>query len=477
MHIRSVSASPLLYLDPSLAVGHDLGVEDLSLEQDPKLKGLSLVARGHEISSLGQANSKKRALRSNASQGATQTRRVRAGTEGIFAPQRPEHTNVDVYLTPPLSQDHCAIEHPGILKPPQGLMQQIRVTKPSSVTENQPSTGLCQSDPQVSETRAKLEYLQIKEPPSRKISQDQLAAEVKGIYDGLAMVEQKCVNYDRALAQAIRNTPKGDLHRLANDQWRALIALHRTLLHEHHDFFLASQHPSASQSLRELAERNSMAARMWKHAIHSFLEVLRHHLPHSLDYMVAFIYIAYQMVALLLETVPSFKTTWIECLGDLARYRMAIEDDDRENREVWTAVARSWYSKAADYRPGIGRLYHHLAILARPYALQQLYLYCRSLTCVQPFLSARESILTLLDPILARSGGNDAWSLSVDASFIKCHAILFKSLPEPDFDVKMRDFLDSLDSHISSIRGKWRLQVGCFGSNLQRRADLARVFI
>jgi hypothetical protein len=34
-----------------------------------------------------------------------------------------------------------------------------------------------------------------------------------------------------------------------NEQWPALIALHRTLLHEHRDFFLASQHPSASPAL------------------------------------------------------------------------------------------------------------------------------------------------------------------------------------------------------------------------------------
>ena len=42
----------------------------------------------------------------------------------------------------------------------------------------------------------------------------------------------------------------------------ALIALHRTLLYEHHDFFLASQHPSASAALRRLATKYDMPARM-----------------------------------------------------------------------------------------------------------------------------------------------------------------------------------------------------------------------
>jgi hypothetical protein len=39
-------------------------------------------------------------------------------------------------------------------------------------------------------------------------------------------------------------------------------------------------------------------------------------------------------MALLYETVPTFEDTWIECLGDLGRYRMAIEDDDIRDREV-----------------------------------------------------------------------------------------------------------------------------------------------
>jgi hypothetical protein len=32
------------------------------------------------------------------------------------------------------------------------------------------------------------------------------------------------------------------------------------------------------------------------------------------------------MMALLSETIPASEATWIECLGDLARYRLAIDD-------------------------------------------------------------------------------------------------------------------------------------------------------
>ncbi|KAI1377316.1 hypothetical protein F4677DRAFT_52454 [Hypoxylon crocopeplum] len=257
------------------------------------------------------------------------------------------------------------------------------------------------------------EYVVIQQPETRPISQEQLISEVKGIYAGLVMVESKCIEVD--------NAPRNGA-RLNNEQWQALIALHRTLLHEHHDFFLASQHPSASPALRRLASKYAMPARMWRHGIHSFLELLRHRLPDSLEHMLTFIYLAYSMMALLYETVPAFEDTWIECLGDLGRYRMAIEDDDIRDREVWTAVSRHWYSRAADRAPTTGRLYHHLAILARPNALQQLFYYTKGLCVPIPFESARESIMSLFDPIL---GPNISRHPSIDVDFIKAHSLLF----------------------------------------------------
>jgi hypothetical protein len=63
------------------------------------------------------------------------------------------------------------------------------------------------------------------------------------------------------------------------------------------------------------------------------------------------------MTAILMESVLSFKETWIECLGDLALYRMAIEETDLRNRDVWSGVARMWYNKAVDGSPGVGRIY------------------------------------------------------------------------------------------------------------------------
>ena len=106
---------------------------------------------------------------------------------------------------------------------------------------------------------------------------------------------------------------------------------------------------------------------------------------------------------------------------------MAIEDDEPRDRETWSNVARFWYNKAADQTPTIGRLYHHLAILARPYSLEQLSLYTRSLTCVTPFESARGSIMTMFNPILKGTDAVPRRSPSVETIFIRAHALLFTS--------------------------------------------------
>ncbi|KAK0671232.1 hypothetical protein QBC41DRAFT_60679 [Cercophora samala] len=328
------------------------------------------------------------------------------------------------------------------------VASRVSSTPTSKPTHRQPRTSTSRSSTQV-EDNDPTEL--IKQPETRPISQDQLVAEVKGIYAGLVMVESKCIEVDNA-----QNSQNDPTNKLNNEQWQALIALHRTLLHEHHDFFLASQHPSASPALRRLASKYAMPARMWRHGIHSFLELLRHRLPASLEHMLMFIYLAYSMMALLYETVPAFEDTWIECLGDLGRYRMAIEDDDIRDRENWTAVSRHWYSKASDKAPTTGRLYHHLAILARPNALQQLYYYTKSLCVAIPFGSARESIMTLFDPIMAPTPNQQQSRLSVaEFAFVKVHAIMFSSKQTEKLQSTMDDFLQSLDSQITRSSRKW----------------------
>ena len=130
-------------------------------------------------------------------------------------------------------------------------------------------------------------------------------------------------------------------------------------------------------------------------------------------------------------------------LGDLGRYRMAIEDNEPKDREVWSNVAKFWYNKASDRTPDVGRLYHHLAILARPFSLEQLSLYLRSLICVMPFESTRGSIMTLLNPILHNKDISQRRSYSLEILFITVHALLFT--------IRLSDAMDQLSNTIKEL--------------------------
>ena len=144
-------------------------------------------------------------------------------------------------------------QQPPISQPPRPAPQDNQATSTQQTSQNQ----------SVSDN-----FDLVLQPETRPISQEQLVAEVKGIYAGLVMVEAKCIEVDNKQASLAQADPSAQ-PKLNNEQWQALIALHRTLLHEHHDFFLASQHPSASGALRRLASKYAMPARMWRHGIHS----------------------------------------------------------------------------------------------------------------------------------------------------------------------------------------------------------------
>ena len=305
----------------------------------------------------------------------------------------------------------------------------------------------------------RLPYL--RQPLIRQITHDELVVEVKSIYKGLISLESKAIEVDDIQMTSIppgqrgpddEKTPGGGrgllpltskailpkpvphetearvwqserplpqpgyserprppeaklpprYPELTPDKYRSLIALHKQLLHEHHDFFLASQHPAATPNLSGLAGKYAMAGRMWKHGVHRFLEVLRVRLPHSSEHMLAFIYISYSMLTLLYETVPVFESTWIECLGDLSRYRVTVEPSPSRDREKWIATARYWYLKALIMSQTQGRIFHHLAVLARDNSNEQLSLFLRALIAVEPFHNARLPLLaTMYEPLLA----------------------------------------------------------------------------
>ncbi|KAF2204233.1 hypothetical protein GQ43DRAFT_192292 [Delitschia confertaspora ATCC 74209] len=281
---------------------------------------------------------------------------------------------------------------------------------------------------------------------STPVSVEQLSSEVKSIYAGLAMIETKCIAVDRGLVETINSNEE---HTLSTDQWQALTALHKTLLHEHHDFLLVSQHPLASPPLRRLAKKYSMTARMWKHGCHSYLELLRRHLPRSLDHMHAFLYHAIQIYNLLYEFIPAFEDIWTEILGDLSRYKMVIEEDPRD-REIWARNARSWYTRMADLKPMIGRLDHHMAILSGHNPMCKLFFYAKSLTSENIFFASRDYMTVSLQ------SASDVRNLQAPPMnpLLKTHISIFlHKFDEAQYHLK--EYLDTLSIHLLRDLDKW----------------------
>lgn len=278
-----------------------------------------------------------------------------------------------------------------------------------------------------------------KQPKINPIGEARLVHEVFRIYGELVLVETECIKVDKQ-----QNESQAEL---SGVEWQAKIALHQSLLSKHHDFFLASQHPSASQGLNSLAVSHKMPTRMWRYGIDSLLVLLRQKLPGSLDYMRNFIDLAFSMMTQLLESARAFRKTWIECLGDLARYRMAVEES--EDRTSWASVSKYWYNKGADLSPEVGRIRHHLGILARPDMLLQLFYYTKALVSIRPYPKTRECMRLLFE---ADNGQQHTLNQhTMVTAFIATHGALFNERPADQFITLANNFLSLLRGEVRSL--------------------------
>lgn len=360
-----------------------------------------------------------------------------SGTKDTQAEKEMDDPSDEVHAAAPrhvgrTSRAKTTAESDSILHPPQNVsgyprnsMKQLTINSPYAEQDKSSNITPAASQGEVNllvqfqEQSEKINWQEshFAPPQPHPITEEQLLNEVKAIYAGLVTVERKCI-------EIVKKQPESP-EELSDVQWAALTALHRTLLHEHHDIFLASRHPAAKQASKGSAEKYALPARMWQHGIHSFLELLRNKLPNSLDHMLTFIYMAYSMMTSTLEILPALEETWIECLGDLARYRMAVEENDMRDREVWSGVARCWYTKAVG-KAEVGQLHHHLAVLARPNMLQQSFHYYKSLVSLQDFDHAREGISLLFNPLLhSKNPLNKFYPQLLDLSMkVKGHLVL-----------------------------------------------------
>lgn len=127
-----------------------------------------------------------------------------------------------------------------------------------------------------------------------------------------------------------------------------------------HNLMEISLAPSVPASLRVIPTKYNIIIRLWTHAFHKLLEALRRasfSSPLALEHLQDFIYFAYTFYTGLLEepSLKSFRPGWLEALGDLARYRMAIAAMVTSNQLAGAALTADAISLAnADSPNDIG---------------------------------------------------------------------------------------------------------------------------
>ncbi|OJD10022.1 hypothetical protein AJ78_08796, partial [Emergomyces pasteurianus Ep9510] len=298
----------------------------------------------------------------------------------------------------------------------------------------------------------------VREPIIRQLTHPELVKEVRGIHYSLVVIELLCQEEDSKVKC---------LQKLTNTQYAYLIKCHRALLCEHHDLYLSSQHPIACAEVLGLAAKHQVPSRVWAVAILPLLEIMRSRLPDSLEHMIEFIHHAFNMLVLILETVPRFKSVWLQCLGDISRYRMAIEVESEDERRVWSEIARYWYNKGIDENHGAGRLHHHLGILAMPNMGQQLFLFSKSLMSLEPFFYSRTGLERVFDMALdwinpADISLEDTRTLA--SWYVSAHAMLMRGGSIKKFIQCTKEYLNELTIEVNRLGIKFRETAICLAN-------------
>lgn len=189
-------------------------------------------------------------------------------------------------------------------------------------------------------------------------------------------------------------------------EWQGVIALHKSVLDQHAETFLATQNPCDSSDSKGLYRDYSIFWNMWRGQCISITALLRDHLPELKDHVAAFLTHAYEKLSLLHRSVQYSKEVSAEFLGDLAKIGIALDDERPKEHEIWSARAQQWYTLACNLNPSSSRLYHRLSYVSQHNRFLQLFYLCRSLTSSDVDAGARHTILEFFGkPREANDGG------------------------------------------------------------------------
>ncbi|SCV69696.1 BQ2448_1090 [Microbotryum intermedium] len=366
--------------------------------------------------------------------------------------------------------------------------------------------------------------------PSAAPSENAIVAQLKRAYREIVELETKMQDENKAALAAMQREDEASSHhqpgvrikgqgrKFDDEYWVKLASGHKQLADAHYSFLQMALDPRLPASLHSLPQKYNIPTRLWQTAFHQLLERMRHAVLASpptssstltsstseanvMEHLVEFIQYAYGHYSQLFEdpTVSVFRSAWIEQLGDLARYRMAVaglasrvsaaaaqssgntngsslalpaspklessearpmevasigvpalNDWDLEEQETWRVMARDWYGRGIAESPGTGRLHHHLALLSKGDELRGLYHYAKSLTATHPYVSARESILPLFEE--EHQTRRTQSDVSKAELFVHLHGMLFTKISLDDFDETLGRLLEKFREESVVIR-------------------------
>ncbi|KAF8559498.1 hypothetical protein OG21DRAFT_1594361 [Imleria badia] len=193
--------------------------------------------------------------------------------------------------------------------------------------------------------------------PHEEPGNNAFAVQLKKLYRSISALEAKILSEDtddnpddsRVLLHPRARDISDD--QLEQQKWLKLISDHKRLAEMMHNLMEISLAPSVPASLRVIPTKYNIIIRLWTHAFHKLLEALRRasfSSPLALEHLQDFIYFAYTFYTGLLEepTLKSFRAGWLEALGDLARYRMAVAAMVTSNNLSGSALTADAVSQA-----------------------------------------------------------------------------------------------------------------------------------
>ncbi|KAJ9482071.1 hypothetical protein VN97_g11373 [Penicillium thymicola] len=157
---------------------------------------------------------------------------------------------------------------------------------------------------------------------------------------------------------------------------------------------------------------------------------------------------------------PALGVVLYEQLGDVTRYRMAIE---RQDRKHWARISRYWYQKAADQNPNIGRIQHSLAVLSHSDVLQKLFYLTKAFVSVQPYPPGH--VQATID-IFFDHWKNLTFQHDMAAHFVIAHSALLVNDSGERFKTSANIFMSLLPRHVQRPRSLNQHEVYIMSCNI-----------